>query len=391
MQFIVKPTSTSPSVVCKKFFRFHSTVVLITIGGLALFSTGFMFGLLWNMDGLCSSRLKSPTVDDEANQEINNQEAGLLRNDESEGFGGGDNMGKELTDVGLANGLIHLSSHLTTSQKQEIDLVILIMSAPGYKDRRDAIRESWINLIGSNRSIKYYFVMGTQSGGNLVLEHLKKEQEKFNDIIIFPHILDSYSTLSLKLLESLRWTYSRFNYKFILKVDDDSFVRIDKLYDELKSKKADSRTLYWGYFNGDANIKRQGKWTEDNWFLCDKYLPYALGGGYVISHSLVKYIVTNSHLLSLYHNEDVTLGVWLAPLNITRQHDPRFDTEYKSRGCSNNFLITHKQDTKEMRQKYDNIKQLGLLCKSQLMIRKAYFYNWKVAPSSCCFQNISLL
>ncbi|XP_015792046.1 beta-1,3-galactosyltransferase 6 [Tetranychus urticae] len=376
MQFIVKPTSTNPSVVCKKFLRFHSTVVLITIGGLALFSTGFMFGLLWNMDGSCS---KFKSIDDEADREINQ--------DAARNVGDVESLGKELTEVGLANGLIHLSS---TTQKQDTDLLILIMSAPGYKDRRDAIRQTWVNLI-DDRLIKYYFVIGTHAGSKLVLEHLRKEQEDFKDIIIFPHIDDSYSTLSQKLLESLKWTYSRFNYKFVLKIDDDSFVRVDALYDELKTKKSDHRTLYWGYFDGDAPVKRQGKWTEDNWFLCDKYLPYALGGGYVISSSLVKYIVTNSHLLSLYHNEDVNMGVWLASLNITRQHDPRFDTEYKSRGCSNNFLVSHRQNINDMREKYDNLKQFGVLCKSQVMLRKAYFYNWKVAPSSCCYRNISLL
>uniref|UniRef100_T1KZE0 Hexosyltransferase n=1 Tax=Tetranychus urticae TaxID=32264 RepID=T1KZE0_TETUR len=126
----------------------------------------------------------------------------------------------------------------------------------------------------------------------------------------------------------------------------------------LMNRPSDHRTLYWGYFDGDAPVKRQGKWTEDNWFLCDKYLPYALGGGYVISSSLVKYIVTNSHLLSLYHNEDVNMGVWLASLNITRQHDPRFDTEYKSRGCSNNFLVSHRQNINDMREKYDNQNNL---------------------------------
>lgn len=40
-----------------------------------------------------------------------------------------------------------------------------------------------------------------------------------------------------------------------------------------------------------------GKWQEKDWFLCDNYLPYALGGGYVISRSIVDYVGRNADIL----------------------------------------------------------------------------------------------
>lgn len=53
-----------------------------------------------------------------------------------------------------------------------------------------------------------------------------------------------------------------------------------------------------------------------------------VGGGYVLSHLLVDFVARNGMLLKAYANEDVSVGTWLAGLNVHYVHDPRFDTEY---------------------------------------------------------------
>ena len=80
---------------------------------------------------------------------------------------------------------------------------------------------------------------------------------------------------------------------------------------------------------GGTTVHRRGKWAEADWFVCDRYVPYAVGGGYVLSADLVRYLNANADLLQRYRSEDVSLGLWLAPLRIHRVHDPRFDTEYR--------------------------------------------------------------
>lgn len=85
-----------------------------------------------------------------------------------------------------------------------------------------------------------------------------------------------------------------------------------------------------------------------------------------------------------YLSEDVSVGVWLSPLNITRRHDVRFDTEYLSRGCNNSYLVTHKQTPENMKELYSNIVNTGKLCENEKKTRKFYDYNWKVLPSKCC-------
>lgn len=42
---------------------------------------------------------------------------------------------------------------------------------------------------------------------------------------------------------------------------------------------------------------------HQSWFLSNTYLPYALGGGYVLGMDLVAHIARNSELLSHYNSE----------------------------------------------------------------------------------------
>lgn len=51
---------------------------------------------------------------------------------------------------------------------------------------------------------------------------------------------------------------------------------------------------------------------------------YAWSGlAYALSIDLVKYINTNAHRLRLFGNEDVSVGIWLSPLEIDPVHDTR--------------------------------------------------------------------
>lgn len=94
---------------------------------------------------------------------------------------------------------------------------------------------------------------------------------------------------------------------------------------------------------------------------------------------------------SLYKTEDVSVGSWLSPLNVTRIHDPRFDTEYVSRGCSNTYLVTHKHSPGSMKSLHQNLMDTGKLCETEFQARLSYMYNWDALPSKCCVRyNVSI-
>lgn len=210
--------------------------------------------------------------------------------------------------------------HYRTKNINNPSIVVCILSAPKNLERRNVLRETWLKDI-NRKDILHYFVIGSSGLSPDFLLHLSAEQSKYNDLLILP-IEDSYSQLTRKVLQTFVWLdeqlYAGLNFSYVLKCDDDSFVRLDLLKDEINSlqKSIENNnfddvddsvqsiniqrnindkilSVYWGYFKGNAHIKTKGKWKESSWILCDTYLPYAQGGGYILSKELVKYIAKN--------------------------------------------------------------------------------------------------
>ena len=265
-------------------------------------------------------------------------------------------------------------------------LLVIIISAAKNADRRNAIRQTWLSEESTQAlDVQYYFVVGTEGILETERNVLNFEMQNNNDLLLLNDVKDSYDQLTHKLLASMQWINEHTNFEHLLKVDDDSFVVLSQLLELLSFK---NRTrLYLGFFDGSAQVKRRGQWAELNWKLCDRYLPYARGGGYVLSHDLVAFIASNANLLQRYNSEDVSVGAWLAGLDIERVHDPRFDTEYVSRGCHNSYIVTHKQSVTQMVDKWQTWRESGVICANEFRSRLSYVYNWDVPPSKCCVRN----
>lgn len=287
---------------------------------------------------------------------------------------------------GLAQHVKTLHSHVkdrkapSVAKDLSVFLVVLITTGPKYTERRSIIRSTW--LAKRDSDVLSRFVVGTQGLSQDDLQNLSTEQGRHKDLLLLPDLRDSYENLTLKLLHMYSWLDQNVEFKFVFKADDDTFARLDLLKEELKLK--EPKQLYWGFFSGRGRVKTAGKWRESTWDLCDYYLPYALGGGYVLSADLVHYVHLNAAYFKTWQSEDVSLGAWLAPVNVRRTHDPRFDTEYKSRGCNNKYLVTHKQSLEDMLEKHQTLQRDGRLCKEEVKLRLSYIYDWSVPPSQCC-------
>ena len=266
-------------------------------------------------------------------------------------------------------------------------LVVVVLSTVHGKDRRDAIRQTWMR---GHQDIKpavmVKFVIGTLDLPPSDLEVLMAEEHTHHDLLLLSHLKESYHHLTRKVLYTFQWADENLKFSYLLKCDDDSYVRLNTMIQEL-ARRTSKQSLYWGYFTGRQNPRSSGKWAENKWFLCDHYLPYAMGGGYVISSDLIHRVAVNADGIQLYNNEDVSVGVWLSSFNAERKHDVRFDTESTSRGCRNDHLISHKQPINEMLAKFNSLKTKGLQCHNEYTIRKPYSYNWRAQPSKCCIKH----
>jgi galactosylxylosylprotein 3-beta-galactosyltransferase len=336
---------------------------------------------------------------------------------------------------------------------EEIDdqsylLVTLVLTAPKNVERREAMRETWLSLRprtieGSEYQrdvvfvprvlpssflevegveqqkihlrnyqnwknvpnvkvpgikIKHLFAIGTAGLGDKEIEQIEAEQKVYSDLLLLDDLHDSYKNLTLKLVKSMeKLVRTTPNFKYILKTDDDSYVKLDLLAQDLIQYSAkvaamqetkqtlDNLELYWGYFNGRATIKKSGQWQEINYNLCDRYLPYALGGGYVLSKNLVKFIAEHGANFNRYNSEDISVGTWLAPFkNIHRKHDLRFDTAYMPRKCKKFHFVLHKRTVADMREIHGGDSCFSEVAYDAERRPAEYFYDWTQPPSKCC-------
>lgn len=282
------------------------------------------------------------------------------------------------------NNLIFNFYRPSTEKSVKVFLVVLVITGPKFQKQRDAMRTTWLS--NKTSDVVHYFSIGTEGLTEEELATLNKENFLNQDLLLLPDLKDSYKDLTEKLLHSLKWLDRHVDYTFLFKVDDDTFARLDIITWELRRTR-ETNDLYWGFFTGRARVKRRGKWAEPGWVLCDNYLPYARGGGYLLSANLANFVARNSDFLKRFNSEDVSMGAWLGGVKVNRVHDPRFDTEYRSRGCHNKYIVTHKQDIASLMEKHRNLQHSGKLCDKEYRLMTSYIYNWDVPPSQCCVRN----
>lgn len=277
----------------------------------------------------------------------------------------------------------HVVSLMSGCPDRPLHFVILILSSPGASVRRTAIRGTWLHDY-RNKVVKVTmkFLIGLYDLKEELVASLKREEELFEDMLLLQDLKDSYRNLTTKVLLGLQWA-DGLEFDYLAKVDDDSYVRIEGLSSAARKMDCDAH-LYWGYFMGYAFPELTGKWEEHKWFQCPHYLPYAMGGGYVLSRAVVRALMRFPHRLILYSNEDVTVASWLAPYHLTRKHDLRFDVESLSHGCNNGYLIAHKERVRNFYNKYSSLTRNGTLCMVEREIQPAYVYNWTKSPLHCC-------
>uniref|UniRef100_A0A336KE33 CSON006888 protein n=1 Tax=Culicoides sonorensis TaxID=179676 RepID=A0A336KE33_CULSO len=142
------------------------------------------------------------------------------------------------------------------------------------------------NIKVGDYKVKHYFAIATKNLDSITRKSVQDEQSVFNDLLLIPDLVDSYENLTDKLLKSLFVIETQIDYNYLFKSDDDTYVKLDILSQDLldyhqallSTGYQNNWGLYWGYFNGRAQIKNTGKWKETSYNLCDSYLPYALGG-----------------------------------------------------------------------------------------------------------------
>ncbi|XP_062222964.1 beta-1,3-galactosyltransferase GALT1-like isoform X2 [Phragmites australis] len=256
------------------------------------------------------------------------------------------------TSEDLENSNLEMLKSSPIPDGKDVDLLIGIFSTANNFKRRMVIRRTWMQYDAVRQGVvAVRFFVGLHTN-LMVNKELWNEAHTYGDIEVLPFV-DYYSLITWKTLAICIYGTSAVSAKYLMKTDDDAFVRVDEIQSSVKQLNI-SHGLLYGRINSDSGPHRnpESKWyiSQEEWPE-EKYPPWAHGPGYVVSQDIAKAINTwyKTSNLKMFKLEDVAMGIWVndmkkGGLPIKYESDERIDTD----GCKDGYIVAHYQEPRQM-------------------------------------------
>ena len=233
-------------------------------------------------------------------------------------------------------------------------LAICIVSHPKNFEQRQTDRDTWLQYvktspltpalnqltIAQKESVVYRFVIGTVLNETLESQ-LQEEQRIHKDILRVP-VHESYANISVKMLEFFEWAGSEIQPTWVFKADDDSFVRLDRLVNDLHTNRTQTG-LYMGKVWSGSPVES----SIDHFSPYERYPPFCAGAGYVFSSDILHFIIRNTPVLHRFPIEDVGIGMVVNTLDMKATNNPYFHSQPE--GCDDNMIVQNPATPDQMR------------------------------------------
>ncbi|CAM0905614.1 unnamed protein product [Alopecurus aequalis] len=231
---------------------------------------------------------------------------------------------------------------------EPVEIFIGILSSGNHFAERMGVRKTWMSSVRKSPNVVARFFVALH-GRKEVNVQLKREAEFFGDIVFVP-FLDNYDLVVLKTLAILEYGLDVVSAKYVMKCDDDTFVRLDSVITEIGNV-PNGRSLYMGNINFHHRPLRQGKWavTYEEWPE-EEYPAYANGPGYVISSDIAASVLSafRNETLRLFKMEDVSMGLWVEQFTKTRHVHYIHNSKFCQFGCIDDYYTAHYQSPRLM-------------------------------------------
>ncbi|KAK4773140.1 hypothetical protein SAY87_028159 [Trapa incisa] len=230
--------------------------------------------------------------------------------------------------------------------RRRLLMLIGVFSTGNNFERRMALRRSWMQYDAiRSGAVAVRFFIGLHKNKQVNVE-LWKEAHAYGDIQLMPFV-DYYSLISYKTIAICIMGIKILPAKYIMKTDDDAFVRIDEVISSLREKPSNSLLYGLISFESSPDRDKNSKWyiSNEEWSK-DSYPPWAHGPGYIISRDIAKFIVKGHQEgnLQLFKLEDVAMGIWIENFKARGQAVHYItDERFYNAGCESNYTLAHYQ------------------------------------------------
>ncbi|KAF2310326.1 hypothetical protein GH714_007767 [Hevea brasiliensis] len=232
------------------------------------------------------------------------------------------------------------------TKKKRLAMLVGVFSTGNNFERRMALRRSWMQYEAVHSGdVAVRFFIGLHKNSQVNFE-LWKEAQAYGDVQLMPFV-DYYSLISLKTIGICIMGTKILPAKYIMKTDDDAFVRIDEVLTSLKGKA--SNGLLYGLMSFDSSPHRE---KDSKWYISNEewphssYPPWAHGPGYIVSRNVAKFIAQGHQErdLKLFKLEDVAMGIWIEQFKKSGQEVHYIsDERFHNTGCESNYILAHYQ------------------------------------------------
>ncbi|XP_008545396.1 beta-1,3-galactosyltransferase 5 [Microplitis demolitor] len=208
---------------------------------------------------------------------------------------------------------------------KDMNLVIVVTSAPSHIEARTAIRQTWGHF-GQRTDVSIVFILGTTKDNKL--EKLIKYEEKIYADIIRGRFIDSYNNLTLKTISTLEWK-NKFcsDAKFLLKTDDDMFINVPRLLSFIKQHEKETNVIYGRLAKNWKPIRnKKSKYYVSLEQFKQKLFPdFTTGPAYLLSKDVIHKLYEAALDQTYLKLEDVfTTGIVAHKIGIRRIHVSEF-------------------------------------------------------------------
>ncbi|KAK9840978.1 hypothetical protein WJX81_003632 [Elliptochloris bilobata] len=201
-----------------------------------------------------------------------------------------------------------------------------------YQERRTHARQTWfpasareVDRLYEESGMEVRFAIGEVP--KEYKRQIAEEERKFGAFLHIP-VKDHYKTLAFKTLAFWQLVIEQYNARYIIKVDDDNYVRLDRLAIAVRQWE-ESGAEYVGCFKirnaADERLaQRSHRWYDPHHkvFLGDD-TRYAEGPFYVIHGRVIEGIMRSGLLPRAGGPEDLMTGWLMKAFNVSFYDDRR--------------------------------------------------------------------